>query len=190
MMRTYNYDVLEVVKNRWSPRAFSSEKMPHEDIEAILEAARYAPSCFNAQPWRFIIANEEEDLKILRSFLMDSNYTWAKAAPVLILVLTKNIFDHNQKVNHYAKFDTGAAWGILSLEAVSRGYQTHAMAGFHHQQARDELNIPEEYDLTAMIALGKPGSLEYLDKQFHPREKPNTRIKLEEIMLTIQEFKE
>lgn len=187
-MREYNYDILEVIKKRWSPRAFSPEAINEEDLKAVLEAARYAPSCFNEQPWRYMVARGES-LPVLQNLLMEKNFLWAKNAPVLILVLSKNTFDHNGKPNKYNQFDTGTSWGFLALEAVKRGLQTHAMAGFKKKLARTELNIPEEMDIIAMVALGKPGNLDDLDQSFHSGEKPNTRKSLENMILDVDTWR-
>lgn len=188
-MRDYNYEIMDYIQKRWSPRAFSPETIPHEDVRGILEAARYAPSCFNEQPWLFMVA-EGDDLETFRDLLLPKNLMWAGKAPVLILVLYKETFEHNGKINKYAAFDSGTAWGFLSLEAVRRGYQTHAMAGFRKSTAREVLNIPEAYVPHAMIALGLPGDLKDLDESFHEKEQPNTRKPLDEVMVSINHFKE
>lgn len=181
MERQFNYDIMKVIKERWSPREFSNEKVPIEDLKAMFEAARYAPSCFNEQPWKYIVAYENDDVEILRDLLMEGN-SWAKKAPVLVIAISKNIFKRNNKKNNYNKFDTGTSWGFLSLEAKRRGYDTHGMAGFSKKKARDILNIPEDYDIIAMIAIGK------IIKSGN--EKPNTRKSLEEVMIDINFFKE
>jgi len=187
-MRQYNYNILQEVKDRWSPRAFSSEPIAEDDLKALFECARYAPSCFNAQPWRFIVSHDQESLKLMQSLLLERNYLWAGKAPVLVLILSENIFEYNKKENRYGKFDTGTAWGFLALEATKRGYYSHAMAGFKHKLARELFKIPETYDVIAMVALGKPGRIEDLDETFHSGEKPNDRKPLSETMLNIHAF--
>lgn len=188
-MRDFNYEILDVIQKRWSPRCFSEVAVDLDDLKAIIEAGTYAPSCFNEQPWRFIVATEEVDLNIMRSFLNERNLKWAGKAPVLMLAVAQNVFNHNGKPNAYANFDTGAAWGLLSLEAVTRGYQTHAMAGYDHELARQSLNIPKDYNLIAMIVLGKPGKLETLDESFRKIEKPNSRKSLETFYCDVNLFK-
>lgn len=187
-MRIYNYDILEEIKERWSPRAFSEEQIPQEDLEAIMEAARYAPSCFNEQPWLYLVASDETSLNVMRELLMEKNHMWAQKAPVLMMVLCKNKFEHNDKDNSYCAFDSGTSWGFLSLEAIRRGYQTHAMAGFKKKTARTVLSIPETYTPIAMIALGKPGSINDLPEEFKAKEQPNTRKPLSEVMVNIDYF--
>jgi nitroreductase len=130
MQRTFKYEILKEIRERWSPRAFSEEKINKDDLLAVIEAAHYAPSCFNEQPWRFIIAEKDEDLKIMRSILNLRNQQWAGKAPVLILILAHKYFSANSKNNFWNQFDAGTAWGFLSLEAQRRGLITHAMAGF------------------------------------------------------------
>lgn len=187
-MRIYNYEILNEIQKRWSPRAFSEESVSNEDLEAIMEAARYAPSCFNEQPWLYLVADDEPSLNVMRELLMEKNWLWAKKAPVLIMVLCKNKFEHNDKDNAYCSFDTGTSWGYLSLEATKRGYQTHAMAGFRKKTAREVLNIPEVYTPLAMIALGRPGLIEDLPEAFREKESPNTRKPLNEVMVKIDYF--
>ena len=125
MKRQFKYNIMQEIKDRWSPRAFSTEKISEEDLQAILEAASYAPSCFNEQPWRLLIASEEKELEIMRSLLTEKNYRWAKNAPVLILILAHRYFAYNNKENRWHQFDSGTAWGYLSLEAQKRGFITH-----------------------------------------------------------------
>lgn len=189
-MRKYNHDILSLIKERWSPRAFSKKAVPREDLMAILEAARFAPSCFNEQPWFFMVADDAESLKDMGSVLMDKNYLWAKNAPVLILMLSRKKFERNGKDNNYHDFDTGTAWGFLALEAVKRGYQTHAMAGVKKKLAREIFKVPEDIHVIGMIALGSKGSIENLDDTFKEDESPSSRKPLEEIILNVNSFKE
>lgn len=187
-MREFNYNIMGIIKERWSPRAFSNEKVNDEDLNAILEAARYAPSCFNEQPWRFVIG-KDESLAEMQSFLTEKNLKWAKEAPVLILIMAKKTFDHNGKENKYAKFDTGTSWGFLSLEARHRGYHTHAMAGFSKRKVIEALELSEEYEPIAMVALGKYGDKETLDDMFKEKERPNTRLPLNQVSYTLEGWK-
>lgn len=183
-MRQYNHEILKEIKDRWSPRAFSSEPVLKEDLEAIMEAARYAPSCFNEQPWRFIIG-VDEGIETMRSLLLPKNHKWASHAPVLILIVSKSTFAYNGKENSYHKFDAGTAWGFLSLEATRRGYYTHAMAGFKKKAAREVLGLSEEYVPIAMVALGRPGDIKDLDEEFRENEQPNTRKPINEIVFKV-----
>lgn len=183
-MRTYKYDILETIQARWSPRAFSPETINEEDLYAILEAASFAPSAYNEQPWRFIIG-QGENLETMQSLLMDRNLLWAKKAPVLILLLCKKSYSHNQKSNVYSEFDSGTAWGFMSLEATKRGLYTHAMAGFKKKVARALFSFSEDFEPLIMIALGKPGDVKELDQMFQDTEKSNTRKPVNELILDL-----
>jgi len=183
MERRFNYDIMPEMMARWSPRAFDSSPLPRDEILAILEAARYAPSCFNEQPWRFIIADEEESLARMRGVLTPSNQEWASKAPVLILVVAKKTFELNGKDNYWHMFDAGTAWGYLSLEAQRRGLVTHAMGGFSRSGARAAFEIPEELDVIAVIAVGRYGDRNTLSEELQLREYPETRKEIEELLL-------
>ncbi|BDR80930.1 nitroreductase [Clostridium tetani] len=184
MKREFNFDIIDEIKNRWSPRAFSNEEIKKEDLLAMLEAARYAPSCFNEQPWKFILSYELDDLNLIRSVLVDSNRLWADKAPAFISILAKKRFDFDGRDNFWAKFDTGTAWGYLSLEGEKRGLVTHAMGGFKKELAKERLNIPEEYELIAVVAIGKLGNREELATDaLKEQEEPGSRKALEEIYM-------
>lgn len=182
MGRDFNYNIMYEIKERWSPRAISIRKIKEKDIWAILEAARYAPSCFNQQPWKFIVAIKDEELKNMRSILLNSNKVWADKAPVLITIISKKTFDMNGKDNYWHGFDTGASWAYLSLEAQRRGLATHAMGGFKREEAKKLLNIPDEYEIMAVVALGIIGDKESLPKDLQEREMPGERKELSHIV--------
>lgn len=173
--RSADYEIDPIFLNRWSPRAFSSEAIDDETLRRVFEAARWAPSSFNEQPWRFIFARSEEDRKRFVDFLMPANQVWAKDAPVLILVVAKKTFTHNGSPNAVHEFDAGCAWGFLSLAAVQNGLITHSMAGFNRGQARVALNIPDDYEPQAVIALGKRGDAAQLPEAVQAREVPSGR---------------
>ncbi|MFA6995030.1 MAG: nitroreductase family protein [Patescibacteria group bacterium] len=168
---------------RWSPRAFSGESLTDEEIIPLFEAAKWAPSAFNSQPWRFIYAKNGTSVwNKLFSALGEFNQVWASKASVLILVITQNNFEHNNKPNFTASFDAGAACENLALEAVSRGLFAHAMSGFDYDQARTNLNIPLDYKLEVMIAIGRSGKKENLPEKMQSAEIPSGRKKLIEII--------
>ncbi|HNX59523.1 MAG TPA: nitroreductase family protein [Spirochaetota bacterium] len=175
MPRNFNYDILPQIKTRWSPRAYSEEKIPREDLLALIEAARYAPSCYNEQPWRFVIADTPESLEKFRSTLADMNVLWAKKAPVLIAVCSKKSFSQNGASNFWHQFDTGTAWGFLSLEAERRGLYSHGMAGFNRDAITKIIGLPADYEVMAMVAVGKPGNKNDLPTELLDREEPGTR---------------
>ena len=183
MERVFKYDIMTEIKERWSMRAFSKEKIDKEEIMAVIEAASFAPSCFNEQPWRFIIADEEDSLKRMRAILLEGNQVWANTAPVLIAILSKKTFDYNGKDNFWNMFDAGTAWGYLSLEAHKRGLATHAMGGFSKKRLREEFNIPDEYETICVVALGKSGDKESLPENLKSRERPDIRKDIKELIL-------
>jgi len=183
MSRHYNYSIMDPIKNRWSPRAFDSTPIALDDLHALIEAARYAPSCFNEQPWRFIIAHEQEQLKKMQSVLNPTNQEWANQAPVLILIVANRFFSSSGKDNYWHMFDAGTAWGYLSLEATQRGLITHAMGGFKRDLARELFNISEDYDIITVVAVGRYGDPSTLSEAQQAREKPNVRKPLEELLL-------
>lgn len=176
MSRDFNYEILEEIKKRWSPRAFDNSKnVKGEDIMALIEAARYAPSCFNEQPWKFIIADNEEKLQKMRSVLTASNQVWANKAPVLMLILSRKTFELDGKDNYWNMFDAGCAWGFLSLEATRRGIMTHAMGGFNKASAKSIFKISEEYNPITVVAVGYYGDPDELPQDLLEKEKPGIR---------------
>ncbi|KAJ52504.1 nitroreductase [Clostridium tetanomorphum] len=184
MKRNFKYDIMKEIQNRWSPRAFKNETISKDDLLPLIEAARYAPSCFNEQPWKFIIAYKEEQLNTMRSVLLDSNRLWADRAPSFIMIISKKIFSLDGKENYWSKFDAGTAWGYLSLEAEKMGFITHAMGGFKKDLAREKFNIPDDYDILTIIAVGKLGEKDTLPTDdLRDREKPGLRKPLEDIFI-------
>lgn len=183
MERTFNYDIMPEIKQRWSPRAFDTLPIPREDLMALLEAARYAPSCFNEQPWRFIIADEEASLAKMRSVLAPSNQAWANSAPVLVLIAAHKTFSQNGKDNYWHMFDAGTAWGYLSLEAQRRSLSAHAMGGFSKDGARTAFNISDDYAVITIVSIGKYGNKKDLSEELQQREQPATRMNLEDLLL-------
>lgn len=184
-MRGFKYNIMPEIQERWSPRAFSEEKISLDDVYAILEAARYAPSCYNEQPWRFLIAYRNDELNKVRSILVEQNRIWAEKAPVLIVILSKKRFS-NGKENFWHMFDTGTAWGYLSLEAQRRGLITHAMGGFKCKEAREILNISDDYEIVVVVALGKMGDKVKLPEELKKRENPGERREIEDLIIKIK----
>ncbi|HEY1405322.1 MAG TPA: nitroreductase family protein [Spirochaetota bacterium] len=175
MPRTFHFDILPQIQTRWSPRAMSSDKIPREDILALIEAARYAPSCFNEQPWRFVVADTPESLAKFHTTLSESNKSWATKAPVLVAVCSKKSFSLDGSDNYFHQFDAGTAWGYLSLEAERRGLYTHGMGGFKRDEIRKIIGLPADYAVMALIAIGKPGDKNALPDELRSREEPGTR---------------
>ena len=170
--------------DRWSPRAFSSEPIAAETLRVLFEAARWAPSCFNEQPWLFLYATSEEDRALFLSCLVEFNRKWAGHAPVLAFVLAKKRFAKTGEPNRWAPFDAGAAWVSLALQARKLGLYTHAMAGFDEDLAHGVLKVPrDEYDIMAAIAIGRHGDPEQLPPEMRKSEAPNGRKPLTEVAL-------
>jgi nitroreductase len=157
---------------RWSPRAFSSREISNEDLKTILEAARWAASSGNEQPWRFVVARKPdgESFERLLGLLEPSNQAWAASAPVLIVMAARRTFARGGSPNGYALHDTGAALAQLMLQATALGLHAHGMAGFDHERARTELHIPDEYGLGAAVAVGYRGSPDLLSPENRRRE--------------------
>ncbi len=161
---------------RWSPRAFLPDTVTDEQRVALFEAARWSPSCFNEQPWRFVYARSEADRQRFVDVLVQANQVWAQAAPLLLLAFCKRHFDHNGKDNHWAWFDTGAAWMSLTLQANKLGLHCHAMAGFDADGAYAACGVdPKQYQAVCAIAVGKMGPAERLPQAIRDTEQPSER---------------
>jgi nitroreductase len=150
--------VLPIFHTRWSPRSFSDRDVDAIDLSRVFEAARWAASSYNEQPWRFLVGTRNSlTYKKIFDSLGAPNHAWAGAAPVLILGAAKTTFSHNDSPNRVALYDLGAAASYLTLQAAALGLATHQMAGFDVDAARKAFEIPENYILGAVIALGYQG---------------------------------
>ncbi|WP_219836864.1 nitroreductase family protein [Paenibacillus sp. R14(2021)] len=179
--RKSDYAINPVFLNRWSPRAFSNKPVTDDTLNMILEAAHWAPSSYNDQPWRFIVAKTEEQLRVFHPILSEFNLMWAGKAPVLILLASdKN--RSNGDPNGAHAFDAGTAWGYLALQARMLGLYTHAMGGIDREKARQLLHVPDTFDVHCMIALGYPGEKSELPEAMQQREVPNTRLPLKDVV--------
>ena len=176
-------DVDEIFISRWSPRAMSGEALDETTLKTLLEAARWAPSSNNNQPWRFIYARRDtHHWEKLFSFLDEGNQNWAKNAAVLIVVVSKATFDSGRPSRTHS-FDTGAAWASLALQGSMKKLVVHGMQGFSYERAQKELHVPEGYAVEAMIAVGKPGKKENLPDYQQEREFPSSRKSISEIAM-------
>ncbi len=178
--------ILDVIANRWSGRAYDANKtIKKEQIIRMLEAARWSPSCYGDEPWRFIVWNKHEDAPSWQKAfdcIVPGNQSWAKDAPVLVLVCANTLFNHNGKPNRWGAYDTGAAALSLCIQATSMGLMTHQMGGFDGEKAREAFNIPEEYQMMAMIAIGYAAEIGTLDGEAKERElAPRKRRPLSEL---------
>jgi nitroreductase len=181
--RTPIHDLLAA---RWSGRAYDVNKpVTQEQVIALLEAARWAPSCFGDQPWRFVVWNRSEDAASWqRAFecLVPGNQDWVKNAQVLLLVTADTLFNHNGKPNRWGQYDTGAAAENLCLQAEAMGMMAHQMGGFDADKARSEFGVPEQYIPMAMIAVGYPADPATFNDEVRERElAPRKRRELGEL---------
>lgn len=180
--RKADHAIDPVYLERWSPRAFSTRPVEEEKLNSIFEAARWAPSANNLQPWRFIVGQTEEERKAFLSVLFEGNVAWCERVPVFVAVVSKTTVNEEGDKNPFYSFDTGAAWGFLALEAYRQGLITHGMGGFDREKAREVLNIPDEYDIEAIIAVGYHDPEAPLPEQLQEREKPSARKPIEEFV--------
>ena len=182
-IRQADHPIEPLFIDRWSPRAMSGEEIAQEELLTLLEAARWAPSSFNNQPWRILYARRGSgEWPLFFDLLVEPNKLWAANAGVLLLFISKSTFDHNGQTYPTHSFDTGAAWQNLALQGYLKGYVVHGMMGFDYERARSSLLIPEEYRIEAMAAVGRPGAEESLPQALQQRESPNDRRKLEQII--------
>lgn len=161
-----------LIENRWSTRAFKPTKVEQRKINSILEAATWAPSAFNEQPWRFIVGKKGGETydKILES-LIEWNQKWAANADVLVLNITKRNFAHNNKPNATFEYDLGQAVAFMALEVVNQGLVSHQMSGFDPKLAAELFNINSEFKVVSVIAIGYYGNIDELSKDMIDAEK-------------------
>lgn len=166
------HPVHDLVKHRWSPRAFEDRPVEHAKLRSLFEAARWAASSFNAQPWYYIVAskNEPEAYKKILDTFVEFNQSWAKNAPVLAVSVAAHKFPHNGENNRHAFHDVGQATATLAIEATNLGLAVHQMAGIDPEKARKNFGIPEGYEAVAGIAIGYPGDASSLPDQLRQRE--------------------
>ncbi len=166
------YPLLDIIKKRWSPVSFSDEEIEEEKIMSLFEAMRWAPSCYNEQPWRVVYATKKdrEDYEKLSELLVGPN-SWAKNAYMLLVICCERRFSKNNKDNKYAKYDAGAGALNLFLQAVSMGLIGHEMAGFSTKKAYSELNIPkDDVEVIAMMAVGYPANPDDMTEELKKRD--------------------
>ena len=179
------YNIHALIKKRWSPRAFSDKRVDPDLLRQLFDAARWAPSSFNEQPWRFVIASkdESEEYERLSQVLNDFNKKWATTAPVLILTLAKDNFERNSKPNKHASHDLGQAVSYMTFEATRHDLYLHQMAGILPEKAIELFNIPEHYTPMTMIALGYLGDIDVLPESLQEKEKgERSRLSIDEIV--------
>lgn len=182
-IRKSQYSVDKLILSRWSPRAMSGETISHQELMTIFEAARWAPSSYNNQPWRFVYARKgTSHWEQLFSLLVPANQEWCKNGAVLVVIISNTLFTFNKKPSRTHSFDTGSAWENLALQASSMGLVAHGLEGFDYERARTELAIPEQYAVEAMCVLGRPGRRDELSEKLKAHEEPSDRRPLEELV--------
>ena len=181
------FPIHELIRERWSPRAFSEKEVAPETLSSLFEAARWAPSSSNEQPWSFVVAtrNDPENFEKALQPLVEFNVNWAKRAALLGFAVCELAFAKNKAPNRNAQYDTGAAMALLSMEATARGLFVHQMAGFDPDTAREVFGIPAGWDAIAAFAIGYPGDPASLPQPLRDREMaPRTRKSAHEFVMT------
>jgi nitroreductase len=180
-VRRADHPIDKLFLDRWSPRAMSGDVLSEQELMVLFEAARWAPSSGNNQPWRILYARRDgEHWPLFLGLLVEGNRRWADKAAALLVFISKKTFDKNGAPSITHSYDTGAAWENLALQAFLKGYVIHGMEGFDYARARDVLKIPEGFDVEAMAAVGRPGNVADLPEDLQKRELPNSRRKLEQ----------
>lgn len=181
-IRATEYPIDPLFRDRWSPRAMSGAPITLEDLMSLFEAARWAPSSYNSQPWRFLYAMRDSVYwPVFFDLLTETNKTWAKNAAVLTVIVSMTTFNNGKpSVTHC--YSTGAAWQNFALQGWLKGYVVHGMQGFDYDKARETLHVPDEYQVLAMAAVGMPGNAGNLPPALQEKERPSPRKKLAEIV--------
>jgi nitroreductase len=177
--------VLPILLDRWSPRAFDGSEIAEADLMTLFDAARWAPSAYNAQPWRFLYARRDSaDWQRFLDILVPFNASWAKDASALVIIASDTMTQmgaSEPRPSHSHSFDAGAAWMAIALQARAQGLYTHAMSGIDLDRARTELQIPERYRVEAAFVVGRIGDKSQLPEALQEREAPSGRNPIENI---------
>lgn len=171
---------------RWSPRAFDGSAIPQADLDTLFDAARWAPSAFNYQPWRFLYAHRDSaDWQRFLDVLFPFNQSWVQNAGAIVFILSDTLMaapgSDDFKPSHSHSFDAGAAWALLALQATRLGYHTHGMTGVDFDKARAELAVPDRFRLEAAVAIGRQGDKSVLPEALQAREAPSDRKPIEDV---------
>lgn len=178
------HPVLDVIAERWSPRAFDPRPVGPEALRSLFEAARWAASCFNEQPWAYVLVGREDArFEEALGCLTERNRRWAKGAGLLVFACARERFERNDKPNRWASHDLGQATAHLALQAQAMGIAVHQMGGFSPERVREVFGVPEGVEPIAAIAIGYPGRVEDLDETFREKESaPRERKPQEELV--------
>jgi nitroreductase len=180
------HPVNDLIKSRWSTRAFSDKPVDKEKIRSLIEAARWAPSAFNEQPWRFIVGIKgDKTYDLIMESLVEWNQKWAKTAPVLILNIAKKTFSHNGTQNVTFKYDLGQAVAFMILEAIDQGLASHQMSGFDTEKAVKFFNISDDFQPVSVTAFGYQEGKDVLEEDYQKMEEnPRIRKPKEELLFS------
>lgn len=177
--RQAEHPIQSLILDRWSPRAMSGESIAPDELLRLFEAARWAPSSFNSQQWRALYARRAtEHWLVFLGLLVEGNKAWAKNAAALVVFISRRNFEYNNEPSVSHSYDCGAAWQNFALQGFSQGLVVHGMEGFNYDRARTELAIPDDFQVEAMAAVGKPGVKESLPEKLQKAEGPNQRRKI------------
>jgi len=180
-----NLSIVEDIKNRWSPRAFDSKPVEPEKLERIFEAARWSASSYNEQPWRFIAGIKDRDntWDMIFDCLADANKIWCGNAPVLILLVAKKTFSHNNRANNWSIYDLGQSGAYMCVQATREGLFVHQMAGFKPDKAAENFSVPDDYEVKTAMAVGYYGDPDILPDNLKKSElNPRSRKQLGELV--------
>jgi len=182
-----HFPVHDLILDRWSPRAFDDKPVDPDVLRSLFEAARWAPSSYNEQPWAYLVAtkDDQENFAKMLGVLVEFNAGWAKNASVLAIAVAELTLAKNGQPNRHGFYDTGAATALLSVEATARGLYVHQMAGFDPEKARQVYSIPKEWEPISAMAIGHPGDPETLAPALKERElAPRVRKPLREFVMS------
>jgi len=182
-VRKPDHPIESLFVERWSPRAMSGEALSNGEILTLFEAARWAPSTYNEQEWRFLYARRDTpQWPLLFDLLIEFNQSWCKNAAMLCVVLAHKVFALNGKPNPVHLYDAGAAWENIALQGTAMGLVVHGMAGFDYEKARTSLKVPEDYAVAAMFVVGRPAPVDVLPENVREKEVPSDRKPVSEII--------
>ncbi|WP_428375166.1 nitroreductase family protein [Lichenicoccus sp.] len=186
--RVADYPIDSVFLERWSPRAFTGEAIPEAELFSLFEAARWAPSAYNSQPWRFLYARRDTpQWQPFLDILIEFNRSWVKNAAALVFVISKSTMlppgKDREVPSHSHSFDSGAAWGALGVQAVKSGWATHGMVGLDFDKAFADLGLVEGWRVEAAIAIGRRGDRSILPEALQARETPSPRLPVKVIAM-------
>ena len=174
--RKPDHPIEELFLARWSPRAMTGEPLSEGEIHTLFEAARWAPSTYNEQEWRFLYARRDTpQWSTFFEMLVEGNQDWCRNAAMLVVIVAHKVFNRNGKPNPVHLFDVGAAYENIALQGTAMGLVVHAMQGFDFAMAQTALNVPEDYAVAAMFAAGRPAEPDTLPEALREREKPSDR---------------